>query len=96
MVIIRSASIWMFASTVLADCLTMGCRLSKRMLFASDCMENTMITQHMTTTVRMLRMVLLSILLLRVFLIFLPEGRPACVSGIFRSPFLIFLYVNTK
>ena len=72
MVIIRSASMWMLASTVLADCRAMGCKLSSKMLFARDCIAAAMMTQHTTTSIRMLRVVLLRILRFRLFLLSRP------------------------
>ena len=67
-VIIRSASIWMLASTVFADCLAIGCRLSSRMFLAKDCRASAIIPQHTTTNTKILRVVLLNILLFRLLL----------------------------
>ncbi len=60
----------MLASTVLADCLAIGCKLSNKILFANDCIDNAIIPQHTITNINMLKMVFLNILPFRLRLIF--------------------------
>ena len=91
MVIIRSASIWMFASTVFADCRAMGCRLSSRMLLANDCMARAMTVQLTTTRARMFSVVFLRILPFRLRLIPRFASESVCFPITFQS--LLFWYL---
>ena len=88
MVIMRSASIWTLASTVLADCRAIGLRLSNNILLASDCKERAMITQHIITKIRIFSVVFLNIRLFR--LRFVP--RTARKSLCFLVMFLSLLF----